>query len=491
MTDQDIGGDRKNWWYCPKTKKCAVSFRDCDMSAKMRALSSEEFHNATTILEYPISVETRANKKSVTGMVHGKSVSTEVSIKVLEDANAGFQALSNKQVGGLLSIAGTAVDVETSQVIFSVPEEMYPNFCMHTMSPRVMKDNSIQAIEIELCDGGRAFTKAPKGSTNPLESTVSLANLRYVRREVKGAIKIQPFGRWKNAPGTDPYYHILDMGDGSKLCVFAGTLVTTWSGGQSSVIMKSLPPGCTGGYQKEGFLAVVMVIVNGERQWVEQGTIAFHLSLQGTELKLQTTRRDLAGKKVSVSLDGITLASGGQLSKCNNQQSNIQQRLGELQSTHTAPVGTFGPGSSASYSAAPVGTFAQDSSASDVAPVDTFAQDYSAPVGTFGPGATSSSSAPVGTFAQDYSAPVDTFGPDATASRSDPTPGNPADPSIPSSYHTPESASTSSGHRDSLISDLGKIMKKPVDRNDRQTKPDHNPNPGSQQHQVYTLERQL
>ena len=42
VADQDIGGDRNQWWYCPKAQKCVLSFRDCDMSTKTRELGPSQ-----------------------------------------------------------------------------------------------------------------------------------------------------------------------------------------------------------------------------------------------------------------------------------------------------------------------------------------------------------------------------------------------------------------------------------------------------------------
>lgn len=57
------------------------------------------------------------------------------------------------------------------------------------------------------------------------------------------------------------------------------------------------------------------------------GTAPFQLYLQGSTLMVQTTRKDLAGKKVTVSLDGLALASGGRLSKCSSQRLQERQVL--------------------------------------------------------------------------------------------------------------------------------------------------------------------
>ena len=176
-------------------------------------------------MEHPISVETRADTKKVTGWVHGKSVSTTVPIKVLEPANAGYQALSSKQIGGLQSIAGSAVDVDSSQVIFTLPKEAWPNFCIYPLSPLTKPDNSVEAVEIELCDDGQGMVK-PVGY-DLSKSTLSFSYLNYVQTEFEVATKIQPSGGWEKAPGSKPNLNVLDMEQGSKLCMLGGTLTTT------------------------------------------------------------------------------------------------------------------------------------------------------------------------------------------------------------------------------------------------------------------------
>ena len=176
-----------------------------------------------------------------------------------------------------------------------------------------MQDNSVQAVTIEVCDDGKAMLKLPKGVSTS-KSTLGM-NINYARLEVKGATKIQPSGDWKKAPGSEPNFNALDMEQGSKLCMLGGTLTRTWSDGQSSVIT-SLPAECATDYQDDGFETVVGAKVDGELQGMQQGNIPFKLSLQGSELTLQTTRTDLTGKKVTLSLDGISLASGGVLEQC-------------------------------------------------------------------------------------------------------------------------------------------------------------------------------
>ena len=165
-----------------------------------------------------------------------------------------------------------------------------------------MPDNSVQAVTIELCDDGKAMLKVPKGQSTS-GSTLSMSYLNYVRLEVEGGTEIQPSEGWEKAAGSQPNLHVLDMEQGSKLCMFGGTLTTTWSGGQSSVIT-ALPAECIKDYQEDGFETVVNVKVDGEMQAMQKGeTLPFKLSLQGSQLTLQTTRTDLAGKKVAVSLD--------------------------------------------------------------------------------------------------------------------------------------------------------------------------------------------
>lgn len=207
----------------------------------------------------------------MTGIVNGKECSVTTPIKVLMDARAGFQAKSIKQIGGLVSIAGSVIDVDSSQVIFTIAENLWPNFCTYTLSPLVMQDNSVQAVSIELCDDGRAMVKLPKGVSTS-KGTLGMSYLNYVQLEFEGATEIQPSGGWEKAPGSEPNSRVMDMEQGSKLCMLGGTLTTTWSDGQSSVIT-TLPAECIQDYQKDGFETVVGATVDGELQGMQQGEL--------------------------------------------------------------------------------------------------------------------------------------------------------------------------------------------------------------------------
>merc|ERR1712096_427825 len=122
-------------------------------------------------------------------MPDGSSCGVETEIPVLRSAGAGLQSLSSMQVGGLQSITGSVVDVDATQVTFSLPEEIWPNNRIRVLCPLVTPDSSVHAVEIDLADDGRAMLNAPKALSEK-KATMSLSGLHYVRLEVDGAIKL-------------------------------------------------------------------------------------------------------------------------------------------------------------------------------------------------------------------------------------------------------------------------------------------------------------
>ena len=279
---------------------------------KMRELSPARVHNSTIISEHAVTIESRNGQRKLTGMVNGQECSVQTHIKVMEDAGAGLQGFSFKQIGELQSMAGSMVDVDTNQIIFSIVEKkLWPNFCMRVLSLLVNAANSVQAVEVELCDNGKAVARAPLG-VSTRGATLSLASIHYVQREVTGSTDIVLEGGWKKAPRSHSYYHKLDMGSNTVLCVLAGTLTTTWGAGQSSVITAKLPSECTKDY-KEGFTVGALVMVDGEKQWIDKatGTFPFQLFVKGRNVELRTGRTDLKGKTLTLSVDGVSLVKQG------------------------------------------------------------------------------------------------------------------------------------------------------------------------------------
>merc|ERR1712195_269269 len=105
----------------------------------------------------------------------------------------------------------------------------------------------------------------------------------------------------------------LDMGNGT-MCVLSGTVSATWGTADSQTI-GLLDPECTKGYT-EGFQVIASVKMEDKQVWVHKSAAAsFRLFLRGTdhsELAIWTNLKgkEIAEKAVTVSLDGITLASG-------------------------------------------------------------------------------------------------------------------------------------------------------------------------------------
>ena len=162
-------GASKSSWYCPGTRMCAKSERDCGGGVKNRwgkALGKKgpkkDTHKVSTEPhQFKIGVMQRNKKKQVTVRVFGKKVRTRVPIRVMEDAGAGYQGLSGMQFGGLRTLAGTMIDVTPGQVIFTLPEEARPNHCTFVLSPVILKDESVQPILVETCHSGRAELTLP------------------------------------------------------------------------------------------------------------------------------------------------------------------------------------------------------------------------------------------------------------------------------------------------------------------------------------------
>ena len=195
------------WWYCPMSKQCALIDIQCEQSSKhMRGLMASMSVDPELAKPERLVVQTHFGKRTVT------------------NAGAGFQGLSNMQVGGLHSIAGTLIDIDTSHVIFSLPNKKdWPNSCIQVLSPLIRAGTALQLVETELCEDGRATVTPPK-TTSMQRAMLSLSGLHYVQLEVERAIMIDSknlvaSGVWKPAAASLPYYHVLDMGGGAKLCL--------------------------------------------------------------------------------------------------------------------------------------------------------------------------------------------------------------------------------------------------------------------------------
>lgn len=319
----------------------------------MRKLGKKVKHSPTRV-RWPsqISIVQTNGKKRVTGLVHGKEVSTSIGIKVIEDAGAGFQGLSGKMTGELRTISGTLIDVDTSANLFTVPSSMQPNYCVNFLSPVVQQKNKVTSAVVEMCASGQAsMTVAPEvtGSSSSFKSTLSLGHMQYVPLEAAGSTKFDKIwvgNTWRNTKNVVGYYHKLDMSDGARLCVLSGTITGKWPSSQDTVPIIKLDPECVLAYKSSGYRVPANVKINGKQQWVRAvhdepkknlvtSKIPFELLLTGPGkniLALRTTRRSV-GDIVQVSLDGVTLAHGKSPLNCRLKTANL---LGDSDSTAAA-----------------------------------------------------------------------------------------------------------------------------------------------------------